>query len=430
MKKLLFVIALLVCAPVVIAAITDNTMLYCDFRAGGSTCNDESGNGRTMTADAGWQVVPGVVSDNAMYNVTENFIKINSTSGFSLNTSTGNWTVAFVFNINSTLTAWANIFGKERAAGAQADFVFRRAASGDTWQLIVDTPTGGQQAVTGGTGASSSALSTTMFVASYDGVNIRFWQNATLVGSAVLSGQAFTLPTGMLVNPRIFSSADLKGTVHQMVVWNRNLSQSEVTTMYNAGAFKQLFLTPTVTLINYTSDGGSTCAYPTACQGQTFDLTPSFTIGAIEVENSAWGCRASLTDQNFSLMTINMTNTTEQNFSVSWPDTLGAGEKTFYFACNGSGGPNNAPLAAANKANLTFAKTFVGAVVNGSNTTVVNAQVVVIRQSTNVVVGNVTSNSTGRFSLSVNATGNYSLLAYNGTNSTVRPDVKSYVEIT
>ena len=110
-------------------------------------------------------------------------------------------------------------------------------------------------------------------------------------------------------------------------------------------------IVPNITLINFSSDGGTICSFPGVC-AVTEDRTPTFAI----TTNEQAKVRINITDANYSLMNINcVPDIFQTQHNCTYPVEL-VGNHTFYFSAVNSLQQNkSAPLNNESKAYLIIA---------------------------------------------------------------------------
>ncbi len=162
------------------------------------------------------------------------------------------------------------------------------------------------------------------------------------------------------------------------------------------------------------------------------DPSFSMTFNISEVGN----CSISLNQSNYTEMTSisedTICATTEslgQTCTLPEAEELQGGNQSAYIGCIDLAG-NEYQNSTSGALNISLDFVIKGRVLDILDNPIVNATVACMLQRTMVIIDNTTSDVNGNFTLNVQERGNYTVLGYNQTNSSLKPDIKSHVEVT
>jgi len=218
----------------------------------------------------------------------------------------------------------------------------------------------------------------------------------------------------------------LNGRIDEVALWvDRWLNQSEILWLNdssNAGYGKLLALTPLITSINFTSDGGAICSFPTVC-ANTSDKTPTLEV---ITDSNSW-VRMSKSDVSFGSMTVNCTGS-NLSHTCTWPNTEFAGNGTiFYFTTNGTNGVSEAPLATGSKAKLGIFWTIEGFLQNAGNR-IASALMWLAGLDNNVIEQTTTTNNTGDYNFTIFHHKNWSISGRLSSNVSLGSSIDEFIE--
>lgn len=215
--------------PVIQPELTDNILAYWNLNddgSGGVSLVDSTGNGYTLTNNGGVTLGTGINGGGAVFNGTNNL----STTQTSPIVGTSSFSYSCWINVDPTTTGFANILGTRTSSGS---------GFGE-WSVLVENL--GLINIVQYSGnfdfaSSPYNFNTTYFVTV---VNDETAGTSSLYinGSLVTTG---TLPPSLSAGFPInlgangdFSQA-LTGLLDEVGIWNRALTSTEVTALYNSG---------------------------------------------------------------------------------------------------------------------------------------------------------------------------------------------------
>jgi hypothetical protein len=140
------------------------------------------------------------------------------------------WVYATAYSANDGVA----VFGKDNPYGSR-QYLVGMGKSGSSWifRAHIGLPDGLHYF----DGSTTVQTQTWYHVAmTYDGSYLKLYVNGSLDGSASLSGAITTSSEKLLIGGSVPGPWDLNGLVDELSVYNRALSQTEIQTIYNAGA--------------------------------------------------------------------------------------------------------------------------------------------------------------------------------------------------
>ena len=146
-----------------------------------------------------------------------------------------------------------------------------------------------------------------------------------------------------------------EGLIDNLYVTDLNYTVADVIWAYNGGAGRNYTVVddttpPIITQINFTSDGGEICVWPTLC-GPTEDTDPTFVLSIDESSR----CRCGYQDVGYDSMPTDATGNDTTELTCTQASSAPFGFNISYFACVDTLGNNNtAPLENTSKANLSI----------------------------------------------------------------------------
>lgn len=228
--------------------------------------NDESGNGNNGTLNGAALAIDRFGSSNSAYNFNGNsIISVNSTQSLSLQNQ---FTISLWVVRNNP--NFMGFISKQRAPGLGSYHI-----SGDasiTEVGINNDPGGCAGCNIGAGGASLTYNLWHNYIGLWDGVRLKFYDNGNLIQDVIgildngntLFDANFPLEFG-----RYFTSNYLDGKLDDIGIWNRALTQQEITALYNAvNCTNNTAITPQVNAL----PTGSTAAFTAT----TADPNPSY----------------------------------------------------------------------------------------------------------------------------------------------------------
>ncbi len=171
---------------------------------------------------------------------------------------------------------------------------------------------------------------------------------------------------------------------------------------------------PNINQINFTSDGGAVCTWPTSC-ATTTDRTPSYDLTTDENAR----CRISTINQSYDNMIIDCTGNDTTLLSCTQPEDFQKGSFANFFACTDDTGNNHTVLDSTNVANITIDTC---PYISG-NWLLLARDECVIDTNTDVGGNNISIEGTGTTTLLANITG-FTELMIRGNSSIARAIVR------
>lgn len=169
-------------------------------------------------------------------------------------------------------------------------------------------------------------------VATYDGSNCRVYVNSTLAkqgtgGSMSSSGYNLMIGQRNAGESPTYSDENFNGLIDDVRIYNRALSATEVTQLYNSSAFSRYFYTGNVNR-KACGTGDITTDAATTCTGSANDITEDPSTQKITV-NMSWNVKgASQSSENSEYITRWLNSYTDQ---TDWVGASGtAGEVTSF----------------------------------------------------------------------------------------------------
>ena len=222
--------------------------------------NDESGNGNngtvngaTLTSDRN-----GNVNKAYSFDGVDDFIEIQSNSNLQL---TNNYTLCGWFNADvffNTNVSDRSIISKVQSSGWNGGYEV--IIGGNTNDIAHVGNVAGNNFVLGSTGYSIGVWY--MFLVTYDGNTMKLYMNGILVNSTTINGNLQTSNLPLLFGKRDGNIQYFDGKLDDIGIWNRALTQQEITALYNSCSTP-----PTATI---TPNGNTTF-----CQGGNVALQAS-----------------------------------------------------------------------------------------------------------------------------------------------------------
>ena len=198
------------------------------FNAGtGTAIVDGSGNGRDGTAASTTWNTTGKFGNSLTFNGTSSVVTVADNNALDL--TTGATLEAWVYP-TVVGTAWRSIVLKENPAAGDLSYA-----------LYANTPYGGAGAwnVIGTTTRAAEnptrlPLNTwTHVTMTYDGANLRYYQNGTLVSTTAATGNMTNGNGGLRIGGNSIWGEYFTGRIDEVRVYNRALSAAEITTDLN-----------------------------------------------------------------------------------------------------------------------------------------------------------------------------------------------------
>jgi hypothetical protein len=238
--------------------------------------DDESGNGNNGTVNGATLSTDRFGNTNRAYyyNGTGDFIEVPNSNTIDV---TGNQiTIACWINFNNNLndSFWKGISKGGWDNGVGYELVFRNNLSNDGGFVSLTSASGG----IGHSPFNSYQNQWTFLLASFDGINGRIYINGSLVQSSpqgpgiseFISSSNFPLYFGRR-EPANSLAGFLNGKLDDIGIWNRALTQSEITTLYQG-----CNISPTISPATTSLSSGTNAQF----------TTPSVTGGTYQWQNN------------------------------------------------------------------------------------------------------------------------------------------------
>jgi hypothetical protein len=204
-------------------SLTSGALAYWNFNnngSGGVSLLDSTGNGNTLTNNGGVALGTGIIGGDAVFNANNLFI---STSNFF----NGDFTFSSWAKFTDT-TQYAQLIGNETGSTGFT-LLFNNLATGD---VGVYTDNGGFE-IGGGSNLNNGNWNNIVFEKL--GTTLNLYINGTLINTATASG-SYSGNAYYIGQNNAFTGRDYIGQLDEIGIWNRALSQAEVTALYNGGA--------------------------------------------------------------------------------------------------------------------------------------------------------------------------------------------------
>jgi hypothetical protein len=241
-KLLFFTIGLVLSIQTLFAQIpsfvpTNGLIGYWPFN---ENANDVSGNGNNGTVNGATLTTDRFGNENSAYNFngTNNFIEVADNNLLDL---TNNFTLSAWYFTNNQTQFEQTILGKGRDVGGSGyNLLFNTDNNGVSYNIQIGLNSGTLNTGAGISVNQSNSIGWHQIVGTYDGVNIKLYidgvlqftntQNITLENSS----QNLYFGRELLNLPRYFN-----GKLDDIGIWNRALTQAEITAMYNAVTYSE-----------------------------------------------------------------------------------------------------------------------------------------------------------------------------------------------
>jgi hypothetical protein len=254
MKKLTTIILAVICTANVMAQVpnyvpTNGLVGWWPFTG---NAIDSSGNGNNGTVNGATLTSDRFGNTNSAYNFNGNNTHIAVPSNNSLQL-TNNYTINGWFNANiffSTNISDRSIVSKVQSTGWYGGYEV--IVGGTSNDIAHVGNVGGNNFNIGSTGYSINTWY--MFTATYNGNLMSLYMNGVLVSSQTKSGnlETSTLPLRFGMRDGNFQFFD--GKIDDIGIWNRSLTQQEITRLYDGGCVKNLAITPIINAKNIGSN--------------------------------------------------------------------------------------------------------------------------------------------------------------------------------
>jgi hypothetical protein len=208
-------------------ALTNNIKAYYKLNEASGDAIDATGNGYTMV-NTSVTYSSGKINNGAVFNGSTSVFK-NST--FPRDTSAVSFSGWFKTSGNTMC-----IFGQDDSVtgSAQRTFQMQISATGKLLSIFFNTAT--NNVVSSITTVNDNTWR--HFVTTYSGTETKLYINATLEATDTSITGALRSGTGMSIGTISDENnqAYFNGTLDEIGIWSRVLSQAEVTQLYNSGA--------------------------------------------------------------------------------------------------------------------------------------------------------------------------------------------------
>jgi len=235
-------------------------------------------------------------------------------------------------------------------------------------------------------------------------------------------------------------NSDYPGQVDEVGIWNRSLTQDEITSLYNSGVgLAYPFSTGSGPVLQNstwnltTASGGNSTVWRTdqTVAIPTRDTTPTLTVNT---DIAAW-CRIGVADSNWTVMNssreCSTSGTTSHVCSLSAQDAFvsGSGYNSLYVACTNIDNVTMSALSTSGSLNVSLDLYLMNGTTKNDDGGIISGAVVsIIDQSGAGMYANTTSNSSGGWSINAYSS-NWTVVAYDPNNISVDADCESWVEV-
>lgn len=209
-------------------ALTDGLISY--WKMDGSSGNPIDSVGNNTAVNSNVTFSSGKINNGAVFNGSSSNLKV-STPSFNF-FGTSKFTYNSFIKINS-LTSFGIIFQMRQDAGVTENLQFYLNNQTINSQFFT---TSGNAGVTTGN-VITNTTDFFMVTTKYDGVSVYVYINGSLVGSPVaLTGTFRQNNAFWMLGQNAVYGGNFNGVIDEVGVWNRDLSNSEITQLYNSGS--------------------------------------------------------------------------------------------------------------------------------------------------------------------------------------------------
>ena len=236
MKKTILLVAIgfalttqTICAQVPSYVPTNGLVGYWPFNG---NANDESGNGNNGSVNGATLTTDRFGNSNSAYNFNGNNTHIAVPSNNSLQLI-NNYTINGWFNANiffNTNISDRSIVSKVQSTGWYGGYEVMVGGTSNDITHVGNV--GGNNFNVGSTGYSINTWY--MFTATYNGNVMNLYMNGVLVNSQPKSGNLDTSNLPLIFGMRDGNFQFFNGKIDDIGIWNRALTQQEITNLYNA----------------------------------------------------------------------------------------------------------------------------------------------------------------------------------------------------
>ncbi len=252
--------------------------------ATGTTATDFSGSGNTGTLNnfalatsttSNWTT--GKIGRGLNFDGSNDYVDAGAGSSLSVTSrfTLTAWVKGTSLPTGASSGAW--VIGKDTDTGRS--FTFGPFGTGSATRLVIQT--NGNIPGVGNNGYSNTSLSTNIWyhiAVAYDGTNVTYYLNGAADGTfAVVGGDPASTGTHLTIGERLYPTAEerFNGTIDEVRVYNRQLSGTEISTLYGMTKASHGKNNTTVGLVAYypMEEGSGTTTKDATGQGNTGTLT-------------------------------------------------------------------------------------------------------------------------------------------------------------
>ncbi|GDX48754.1 hypothetical protein LBMAG25_15720 [Bacteroidota bacterium] len=223
--------------------------------------NDESGNGNNGTVNGAALTTDRFGNANAAYDFdgVNDFVQVAHSSSltFQSDVTFSFWLYQFDYSLNTSGLPERQPIGKQRNTNTTGiGFETVDALGSCCGPQFYITPNPQYE------DASPMLLQTWVhLVGTYDGSTLNLFLNGTLLGSATGTANLSTIVADLFFGKEGALGRAYKGHIDDIGIWNRALTQQEITNLYNAGICYQYVTVTDTLLINTNLTGFNPVTY-------------------------------------------------------------------------------------------------------------------------------------------------------------------------
>lgn len=212
-------------------ALIDNLISYWKLdESSGDALDAESVNDGTVNGAT--QNVSGLINTAYSFDGTDDYVDFGDTAALK---PTGSFSISMWVKGTSFS---AGRFVSADSGGASYNGYAIRGSTGSKPQFQLSTASGRVDATTGGIGNAISDNVWTHLVLVYDGDEMRGYQDGSLVTTETVVGGSvtYTSTTNVNLGSRQNGNNDYTGLIDEVGIWDKELTTTEITALYNSGA--------------------------------------------------------------------------------------------------------------------------------------------------------------------------------------------------
>lgn len=421
----------LIVFPLLILAVLDDSKIYVSFDdrdLSGNNPTDISGNDETLTNNGADISAVGILKESFDFEQSDN--DYVNTSYYLPN---DDFSVSFWAKLESNMNGGFFSTHDDTAGSDGTALVFYN--NGDYLFVRIN---GGNNAFSTATDLwGSSEWVHIVFTYDYSIKNASVYLNGTYIESITTSNQPDNSVNKLQIGAKYIDGTDnrMDGLIDEFTVYEKLITQSEITELYNEGNGYNPFGVPILiddSTYNHTTaiNSGNQTAWRTdnSEPSWTEDSTPTVLF---DVDISA-NCSIGLSNLNYSDMVsadattkCGTTDVTSHSCTVPSSQSISEGQQSIYVSCVGDDALETA-TSTSGALNIALSYSITTNVVGPNNEVVDDATVWIVRQSTNEVVYSSLVNATGGTKWLTPFVDNFTIYAYN--SSTNRANISHYVE--